>query len=324
MILNYNVHDVVKFQVIRKEQPFYEIKPLDMEYSYFRTDKPIKPDIIVRIGKFKPKNNDCFIIDHKFFVRKNYLYFKEPTWELEIDGFESDKTTVNFWEKNSVFNTFRYSSLVLCDQVIRPLLELKLAKKGYLLSHSAAVSKDNRGILLCGPAASYKTTIAMNFVKNGYKLLGDDFVIIKSKKLFAFPRSPVVFDYRIKKLDTEELSFFDKVKIRTNYKNQKSTVLINSSELSLILFPIISDENKFEVTKIDSKIALRKLIINNELEDSFSQFYQYSLAYSIIFSKQLLWSYLENIIDIKNIPCFIVKLSKNNFKKVLGFVEKLK
>jgi len=325
MIFNYNIHNIIKLQMIREKQPLFEIKPLCMEYSYFKTNKPIKPNIIVKIGKFKPKNKGCYIIDHKFFVKKDYLYSRESDWEVEINGFESSQTTVNFWEKSTIFNASKYAGLVIYDHVIRPLLEFKLARKGYMLSHSAAVSKNNEGLLLCGPPASYKTTIAMNFVRAGYKLLGDDFTILKNKTLFSFPRTPIVFDYRIKKLDTEELDIFDKIKIRIKYKNlQQFTNIISSSKLRFILFPIISDKEEFKVININNKTALKKMVLNNELEDSFSPFYQYFLAYYTIFSRQSIWSRLEKIIDIKNIPCFAIKLSKNNFSKVLQFVERLK
>jgi hypothetical protein len=323
MILDYDVHGAVKFRIVRKD-PLYEFKPLEMEYSHFQTDKPISPDMTIRVGEFAPKNKGCYTVDHKYFIRKNYIYFKEPTWELEIEGFGCAKTSVNFWDKSGLVNTFMNSSLVLVDQVIRPLLEMKLASRGYVLTHSAAVSKDDCGILLCGPAASYKTSIAMSFVRSGYKLLGDDFSILKGKRIFSFPRTPEVFEYRISKLDTEDMTLMDKARIRMGYKKQEVKSIIDSSKLSLIIFPIMSNSNRFEAKRIDTKTAVKKIAINNELEDSFSKFYQYSLAYKIIFPKDSLWPNLEKIIDIRGIPCYTAKISKENFRRVVDFAGNLK
>jgi hypothetical protein len=323
MILNYNFHNMVKMRIVR-DKPFWEMKPLDMEYSYFETDSKIVPDLTVNVRKFTPNIKGCYNIDHKIYVRKDYLYSEEPDWEVEIIGLDSNKTVVNFSEKSGLMNNFRYASLVLCDHVIRPILEFKMAKKGCVLSHSASVSKDGKGILLCGPASSYKTTIAMNLVKSGYDLLGDDFTVLKGRKMMSFPRTPAVFDYRVKKLDTEEMRMIDKILVRSFYKKKGFSFIRDSNSLDYIIFPIITGRNEFKVKRIDGRTAAEKLAINNEIEDSFSPFYNYFLSYNTLFSKELIWDQLERIIDVKGVPCYTMQMSKGNCKKSIEFVEKLK
>lgn len=68
------------------------MRDLNLEFSFFEVDAIGNPDIILNIGKFTPSNNDCYLIDHKYHIKENYLYCKDfsgkAKWEVEILGFE--------------------------------------------------------------------------------------------------------------------------------------------------------------------------------------------------------------------------------------------
>ena len=89
--LNYNLHDILQFQIARDKKRDF-MRDLNLEFSFFEVDAIGNPDIILNIGKFTPSNNDCYLIDHKYHIKENYLYCKDfsgkAKWEVEILGFE--------------------------------------------------------------------------------------------------------------------------------------------------------------------------------------------------------------------------------------------
>lgn len=60
------------------------------------------------------------------------------------------------------------------ENVLRPLLALRLLSGGGLLAHSAAVDLDGRAILFAGPSGSGKSTIAGSALAAGLPVLSDD------------------------------------------------------------------------------------------------------------------------------------------------------
>lgn len=61
----------------------------------------------------------------------------------------------------------------------------------HFLFHSAAVSRENQGIIIVGASGSGKTTLALKMVQEGYEFLSDEFTPIHCHglKLYSFPRS---------------------------------------------------------------------------------------------------------------------------------------
>jgi hypothetical protein len=77
------------------------------------------------------------------------------------------------------------------------LIQLALLPRGASLAHAAAVEKDGRGVLLASWGGVGKTAIVSRLIKRwGWKLLGDDFVILsKTGYCYGFPKPMVLYPY---------------------------------------------------------------------------------------------------------------------------------
>lgn len=304
--MNYNIHNLVRMQV----NGDFKLKPLDMEFEYFRTDDDIEPDIVVNIGKFKPNNENCHQIDNDYFVKENYLYHKGKDWEVEIRGFEKGTTTVNY--NGHLLTNVKYPSCPLTDHVLLPIIQRKLMEKGYFLTHCAGVGN----VLLVGHAHSFKTTIAMRLSHEANDSLGDDYVIIKDKKMFSFPRFPSVFNYRWRYKTDEKLNLFDKIKIIL--LPLKSNAFGKYSEIKKIIFLTRMTQNAFVVSNSTKTEAKKRIMINQELEDSYNVYKLYTNVYKSIYD----FKEPKPKIEIDGLPAYIVRFSENNIDKVVDFIEK--
>ena len=181
-ILNYNIHNILRFKMVVNRR-LGLMRLLNPEYSFFEVNRIEDPDIILNIDKFTPSNDNCYLIDNKYHIKDNYFYCKDSEgkakWEVEILGFEDGKTTINFDGTVFGLQSILIPEFLSQSLLLRPLIEYKLAKKGYFLIHSGAISKDNHAYLLEGRGGAFKTTLAMDFVRRkGFDFFSDDRVII--------------------------------------------------------------------------------------------------------------------------------------------------
>lgn len=331
--LNYNFHNILKSQINGINKKKVKLIDLNLPFSYFETQEEIsEPDIILNIGKFTPHNKDCYVVDHRYFVKNNYLYCKDvgstAKWEFEIFGFENGKTIINYYGKIRGPEGILFPYLLPQDILLRQLIEYKLNKKGYFLAHAAAVSKDGKAVLLIGRGSSFKTSITMDFVrKAGFSFLGDERVIInKERKVLSFPLHLKTFEYKAENLSTENFKGpFKKLRylkfLRYLYKNsdyKSSTIpIIDSSTINAVFFINRMMSTKgVQINEIDTKMMMQKLLINNKIEaikshnfmifDYGHHFYKYLLAYEFVF-------------PISKITAFW----NNAEKKLRGFLEKI-
>lgn len=77
----------------------------------------------------------------------------------------------------------------LLDFVLFRPIRLILGREGSYWLHASAVSVDDRCVLTCGKQNSGKSTIALTFAQNGYRLLCDDdcFVALAKDRLSIIP-----------------------------------------------------------------------------------------------------------------------------------------
>jgi hypothetical protein len=98
---NYNIHNILSVQIRTDNSGL--LKGLNFPLTYFEVDDFNNPDILLNIGKFVPSNNDCYLVDHKYHIKRNYFYCKDSggkaKWEVEIKGFENLPTVINFYGK---------------------------------------------------------------------------------------------------------------------------------------------------------------------------------------------------------------------------------
>jgi hypothetical protein len=308
--MDYNIHGIgLKIN----EHGKFSFKPIDMEFSHFSSNTKPKTNLIVNIGDFKSKNKNCFLVDNKYFVKDNYFFVDDENWKVEITGLEKNSTKVNFFGKK--FLNMKYASLAVTDHIILPILQKKLAEKGYFFTHAAGVTKNNKGVLIVGHSHSFKTTITMCMIRKGYEFLGDDFILLKDKKIYSFPRFPSVFFYRTKFKSEEELNVIDKIKIRKDYKKFKPEIR-DFSYLNMIVFLNRTSHNTFKIKKINETESNIKLYVSDDLENSYHKFYIYKLIYDYLFPKQN----KKIKININKIQCYSTDFSKENINKLTDWI----
>ena len=126
----YNIHNLIKFKILSERTCIRSLDDINYFFSYFETEEFTNEDILLRIGQFTPANNDCKVIDHKYYVKENYFYCKDQeghvTWEVEIHGFEHGKAVINFHSHSRRIEHFFLPEYLAQNIILRPLIELKL------------------------------------------------------------------------------------------------------------------------------------------------------------------------------------------------------
>ncbi|KPQ45032.1 MAG: hypothetical protein MPEBLZ_00357 [Candidatus Methanoperedens nitroreducens] len=333
--LNYNIHNILKFQILL-DKKFNLFNYFNIEHRFFQVDHIDKPDIILNIGKFKPSNEESYIVDGKYYIKNNYFYCKDSEgttkWEVEISGFESGDTIINFDIKVPGVRGF-LPILSAHNLFLSSVIDYKLSNKGYFLIHSAGLGKDNKAFLLAGMGGAFKTTLAMDFIrKAGFDFFGDERVIFNDGRIWSYPVGLVSFDYRCSYLPTEnKRNFLDKIGLIkhniNNYDNLRR-LKVNVPEMSELkaLFFIVkkSARKSMTINEYDLKKAVDKLITNNMMEMnhaympnlmgiSSNPFFEYMLAYSFIFPESQIaahWINMKNRLVgfLKGIPIYEMEI----------------
>lgn len=210
--ISYDIHGALRVR-IRGLAPF-ALKGFDCPHSWFEARPGGPPDLAVDIGAFTPDLAGCANVDHAFFLKRGYAYFrgsdKGLSWQAEVRGLDdlAGPVTVRFDAPRA--NRLRFPwglfpDLVLTLYVLNPLLELMLWKRGLLLLHSAGVEKDGRACLIAGRGGVHKTTFAMAMLRRGWRLLGDDMVLLRGGAALCFPTLIQELDYLVRRRPTEDL-----------------------------------------------------------------------------------------------------------------------
>ena len=350
-IFNYNIHDNLTIK-LNKSKKFDLMKGLDLELSPFRVQEVNDPDIIFNVGKFTPSNDNCYTVDHKYFVKDNYFYCKDSSgkmkWEVEFFGFEKGKMVVNYNYKNVGLNKIisRNSSETF---LLRSLIYLKLTENKCFMIHSAGINKNNQAYIFPGRGGSFKTSLVMDFVKRGgFDYLGDDRVILQKDNVLNYPSHISLFDYTYTHKNDEHLSFWDKIDFIKSLWRQKNSSLnipiVKSSKLSAVFFVVkMNNYEEMSSEKIDIDCAVDKLIESAKFEMSsvsdslvgftVSPFYRYMLAYSYVFPDSTIAKYWDELKFhfrelLKTVPIYEIKMPQTYepklYENLLSLIEEIK
>lgn len=339
----YNIHDIVKFKIVSKSFFKWKFDNIFGAFENFETTKIEHVDFIVYLGKFEPSNQDCYILEGNYYVKDDYFYCKKDSykftkWEFEISGFENGNTIARI---SSNFLGYMWMS----GFIIEFLIHFKMNEKNYPIVHASCVSDDVRGYLFSGRGGCGKTTIALNFLERGYKMLGDNFVILHDGKILSYFSPLNIFTYNLAPIIHKNLNI--KMKLISNFKellykltfnyikiftkiNPKEIfhdLIVDSVKLNAIF--ILVPREKLEVEKIDKNELLDHLLMNQELDTLL--FLQYISEYSYIFPKSKLsshWSRYKKNLE-RNIPDNInifkievpQKYSYNIFNEIIDVIE---
>lgn len=163
--------------------------------SFFETESvPDNPDIVLNVSEFVPDTRDCRIVDHKYHVRQNYLFCTDNsngrTFKLEISGFETGRVSIRFAGSAWNLKNIIAPNLLPFDSALLPMIQSVLARKSMLLVHACGIcDSEGRAHIFVGRSGTQKTSLAMLAVKRGYRILGDDRIILdlRNRKVMSFP-----------------------------------------------------------------------------------------------------------------------------------------
>jgi len=348
--LSYNLHDILKFKIIRDNG--HGLRDLiNLKFSFFEVEDVDNPDITLNIGKFIPSNENCYLVDHKYYIKENYFYCKDSEgkaeWEVEILGFEEGETIINFNGRIKGFQSFMNPDFIAQNFLLR-LIEYKLGRKGYLFAHSAGISKNEQAYVFAGRGGSFKTSFCMDFIRRGgFEFLGDDRTILHKDKIFSFPMSLRVFGFMCDHLPNEDSwSLSNKVRFAKYLwdlkgREDNSVKIGKPSKLKSLFFIVRTNKKAITIREISPKESVGKLATNNRLEDFISlggmginsgPQLKYLLAYSYIFPKSQIATqekYLEITLRsiIEKVSIHEIEIPANYdlnvFKEVYKFIETL-
>ncbi|NQT22866.1 MAG: hypothetical protein HQ579_05420 [Candidatus Omnitrophica bacterium] len=272
--INLNVHHIIKIKIRNHKRGI--LSDLNSPFSYFLSNGTAQPDILVEIGDFKENKNDCTLVDHKYFVRKNYVYFEEDFgfrgWKAELSGIEEDRCVLKIDYKKTNKMTLQgmlYPDQIMYNNFLYPLLERIFLRKGYLFLHAGGVSDGGKGAVFAGRGSSYKTSLIINLVKKGFYSLGDGWVILKGKSIYSFPTSPSFFNYRVLNMTHENPNIFHKINLacRLISTRRKLDFISEKANLESLFVIYRQDRDTIALERIEDKnIVSDVLLVNNLLE----------------------------------------------------------
>lgn len=183
----------------------FAIADLNEKFLAFRSDARPSASIRVKIGPFVPDLAGATNVDHHYFIRKNYVYFREYlpgiAFEAEIRGLEEDAIEIRFHvlgKSRLLPANLLYPDWALHAHILQPLLECKLGMQGIFLMHAGGVAKQGKALLLIGRGGSFKTTYCFRLVGKGFDFIGDDLVMFDEGKVYPFPIHAAYFDYHLR------------------------------------------------------------------------------------------------------------------------------
>ena len=312
-IINLNIHNFLKIQ-IRQTYAFELIKDINQPFSYFETNDIDEPDIIFNIGNFKEQHRDSKVIDHKVFIREDYIYCSEKAegvaFKIEIFNLETKPTVVNVHVKAKKFRQYLFPALLAQNIFLRPLIDFKLQEKDIFSVHGACVSDKTGAIVFAGRGGCFKTSLCMDLVrKHGFNFLSDDRILIRNNNVYCFPIHYRLFNFRVSKMSSEYYAKFDKLKYLASQMvgTQKEIQIVNSAAFRKILSLVKKTRRGFERHFIRNDELIRKILNSQMMENlvspkimgiSMGKFYEYLAAYSYVFPESRTASYWKNYANL--------------------------
>lgn len=146
------------------------------------------------------------------------------------------------------------------------VLAVFLYQRGFFVMHASAINIQNGAIAILGKSGSGKSSTAMEFYKNGYPVVADDFIAIQFQKdgtpivTPGFPKLKLSYDYIISnKIDLEEVLYLDS-KLKSNYVNVAKG--FPQTHLKLKRIYILEKGDNLNLKQINPQEIFKKLLSN--------------------------------------------------------------
>lgn len=292
----YKFHNELNIKFATDNPDFYNF--LDQVLSFFRAEgENLPPDLEVKV--YFQRNVDLSL--RKKIAKDLFADNDQILWQSRLGFKIIAKETNPFQIKAYVWgqplrdifnfiNSGRRAAreekylTVMRSSLYLPLFYL-LETRGYIILHGSAVAKDNKAFLFLGANQVGKTTIILNLIyRHNFKLLSDDFLIIKGNRLYAFPDKIRATPFTLNSLPIKTKNHLVYSKHHLDLPREK---IIPFSWPAKIFFLQTGPEAKIE--KIDLNTGLNRL---NAVHNYLGEFPEHS--YLAFFPK------FPSISDIQN------------------------
>jgi len=198
-------------------------------------------------------NNGTFLIigDDRRLVT---AYFYRVPWQIHV-------------------NVYRQSDDYTYYYVFEPLLLMLLMRLNLLHWHSAAISREDRGVLIAGVSGSGKTTAALSFLRAGFSFLSDDEVFLQRQGDFVYALSAESNLYvtdRTLSMFPELLRFKDTPLVRRGHADKRqlrikeafpgATPDQRTAAVRVVLFPKVSEGEETTIHPLSVGTAMKRFL----------------------------------------------------------------
>jgi hypothetical protein len=346
----YSISDLTRFSLNGNDKFVNSLR-------YINYKQPNKSDNIldfeIKLGPFKPDLENCFILDDKYYIKHNYIYCKDKykllNWEIEIKDFENNspiKIRINV-KHDILFRIVAYP--IISGFIIDSMIYYSLISKGFAPIHASCASKDNKAYIFPGRSGVGKTSVILQLIKNGYKYVNDDIVILcPGNTAIGFIKSLNIFSYNIDNQFYSHLKFSDKLKIKfynVIYKLSNGYIKILTNVNPANIFYDNIDRGEIDVKSIfllipkkglanikGCEISKDEIISNIYYNQSIEMFYfyKYFLAYSYVYPATSIVNIYDRYKDnlnknLHNYKFYNIEVplryNKNIFKEIFNLVS---
>ena len=287
-------------------------------FTHFQVDSlPETPQILMKLGDFQASPGKCYLVDHKYHLRRNYIYcrdqFRSLHWQVEIDGFETGPTHIRLDLRGGGLRQTLIPGLYAHALLTRQVIGRHLHDQGCHLLHAAAAARKGKALVAFGRGGGYKTSFLMSLLRSAsdWHILGDDGLIFKAGDVLSFPTFPSLFAYRLKHLDDENLGFWEQAGYLGSLLRPESSANIYTprARIAALMEVVTGDHSRVVIEEVPLARNLAGILHESRLEehnsvnmgfnDSYPQMVE---AYSYIFPGNALQTLWQNKVEDIAIP----------------------
>jgi len=169
------------------------------KYNHFSIEELDKIDIEVTVKPFEfPKKTDASK-KGVYYIGKDSIFWRDKRrfakWKVCLSGLEEDILRVSFWGNHL---SFKY----LCIYILEPLINIKMAMKGFILLHASSVKIAESIYVFSSFPGCGKTSLTLSLIETADGVfLSDEFVILSRKsEVFSFIMPIAICDYNIARI----------------------------------------------------------------------------------------------------------------------------
>lgn len=187
--MRYNINNIVSLE-IREDSKFFPY--FDKELHVFASKRKCEKNIIIQ-EKEKFNIVGCNILERfeNYAFNRNSIYIRLRNGYVRLPRDISENTIVIEYERSvkedyMLFAIFKY------------FLRKSLIEKGFSLTHASCVARNDKAHVFIAWMHTGKTNIMLQMLKNGYKYLSDDKIILsKDGYAYPYPKKINLFSYNL-------------------------------------------------------------------------------------------------------------------------------